>query len=269
MTWKRTWKVIGRLVLALLVIHFIILGLFYFFQEKVLFNPRSFPPNYDFKFRLQHEEIFIPTSDGQRIHGVLFQRPQHNRIVLFFHGNGGTVSQWGHQAGVYLELGYDVLFVDYRGYGKSSGHIYSQEMLVDDAELAYDYVREQYPSSAITIAGMSMGTGIATQLAARVPANKLILMAPYSSLSNLIVEKGKVVPRSLIRYPFATDKTIPSITYPVAIMHGTTDRLIPFAHAEALQAIRPDIEIIPIENCGHMVGHCGRGFEVALRQALY
>lgn len=268
MNWGKTWKWIGRTFVFALLIHIIILVLFYFFQEKVLFNPSSFPENYDFQFRQHHDEVFLPTADKKIIHGALFSRPANRRVVLFLHGNGGTISQWGHQAQDYLDHGHDVFFIDYRGYGKSTGHIQSEKMLVDDAELAYNYLLTKYDESIITLAGMSMGTGIATQLASRVDPAKLILMAPYSSLENLIVEKGKVVPRKIIRYKFQTDKTIPSLNCPIVIMHGIEDRLIPYEHGEILQKLREGIRLIPIKSCGHMVGHCGQYYRMALREAL-
>jgi pimeloyl-ACP methyl ester carboxylesterase len=73
---------------------------------------------------------------------------------------------------------------DYRGYGKSSGWIASEQMLHEDAAVAYEYLLERYPEDQIVICGRSIGSGIATYLAKTHRPRMLILEIPYFSLKS-------------------------------------------------------------------------------------
>jgi len=263
-----TFRKIRNIVIGILCVHVIFLSLFYFFQEHVLFQQQKLTADYTFQFDHPHQEVYIPMTDKVNIHGLKFSSTRSKGLVLFFHGNGGTVRQWGQHASYYLEADYDVLFVDYRGYGKSDGAIESEAQLIDDAQAVYSFCQEYYDENKIVIVGLSMGTGIATQLAAQNRPKQLILMAPFFGLQELIREKAFVVPKYAIRYKFQSHLYLPFIKCPVSIMHGKNDRLIPIEHAEKLSSIMPSANFIKIDDCGHMIGRCGQNFEIALQKIL-
>ncbi len=263
----RFLKRAGLLLALLFLLHIVVLVLFYFFQEHVLFKQRSLDADYAFQFELPFTEIHIPVERDIKIHGLLFKSEFSKGIVLFFHGNGGTVKQWGRDAEFYRTNSYDVFFVDYRGYGKSDGHIQSEEQLISDAQAVYDYFKLTYSEKNMVIAGLSMGTGIAAQLAVNNAPNRLILMAPYTGLEDLIREKAIVVPKSIIRYKLRTITYLKDIACPIFVLHGKDDKLIPYSHAKKIKQRKESITILPLTDCGHMIVRCSE-FDEALFQAL-
>ena len=99
--------------------------------------------------------------------------------MFYLHGNAGALDTWGDIAKVYTSLGYDIFILDYRGFGKSEGSIYSEEQFYKDVQAAYDVMRKEYPENKIVVEGYSIGTGPATILAATNHPKLLLLQAPY------------------------------------------------------------------------------------------
>ena len=119
---------------------------------------------------------------------------------MYFHGNAGDLSRWGQIVSYYVDLQYDVFIMDYRTYGKSTGKL-SEQALYDDAKVCYDYLKEKFDPSRITLYGRSLGTGIATQLASFNKAQRLILETPYYSLVDVAKERFPFLPvQSLMQY---------------------------------------------------------------------
>jgi alpha-beta hydrolase superfamily lysophospholipase len=172
--------------------------------------------------------------------------------VLYFHGNAGSLRSWGTVAETFVERGYDVLMPDYRGYGKSSGHIASEQMLHHDAALAYRYLLEHYPEEQIVIYGRSIGSGIATYLAKSHRPRMLILETPSVSLFEIVRQHYPFVPGALLKYPLRTDLWIGDVACPVYLFHGTSDDLIPHAASERLAAlVRSEHQLMIIVGAGH------------------
>ncbi len=239
------------LILSLFIIYILACSLLYFIQEKLLFFPYQLPENYTYQYSIPHQEITIPTKDGKTLSSVLFEADSSKGVVLFLHGNGGTIQDWGHGADIYIRNQYDVLYLDYRSYGKSQGKIISEQQLISDAQLAYDYLEKKYGEENIILSGTSMGTGVATQLAANNQPKHLILVAPYSSLKSLIMEKIKIIPPFIIKYQLESKNYIHQVECPVSIFHGRQDELIPVHHARILKEKHAPIQLHIIENTGH------------------
>ncbi|HEX8675781.1 MAG TPA: alpha/beta fold hydrolase, partial [Segetibacter sp.] len=102
-----------------------------FFPEKL---------DKDFKFRFYHnfEEISVKTHDNISLNGLLFRADSSKGVIFYLHGNAGSLNSWGEVAPTYTGLKYDVFMLDYRGYGKSEGKIYSEKQLYQDTQIAYD-----------------------------------------------------------------------------------------------------------------------------------
>ena len=135
-------------------------GVFYFRQENMIFYPEALPPDFQYSFPARFDEVTI-SVDGAVINALHFKTDTPKGAIVYFHGNAGNLSGWGEVALDFTRLGYDVLIPDYRGYGKSTGKIYSEKMLHRDAAVAYDYLKGRYQEDQIVIYGRSIGTGIA------------------------------------------------------------------------------------------------------------
>lgn len=194
----------------------------YFLQERLIFFPELLSPDFTFTFPGRFEEIALPSNNAV-ISTLYFKADPPKGVVLYFHGNAGSLRSWGAVAATFVERGYDVLLPDYRGYGKSSGHIASEQMLHDDAAVAYRYLLGRYPEEQIVVYGRSIGSGIATYLAKSHRPRMLILETPYFSLKEIVRQHYPFVPGALLNYPLRTDLWIGDVGCPVYLFHGTSD----------------------------------------------
>ena len=101
--------------------------------------PDKLPQDYSYNFPENFEEINLKTNDGAILNALYFKVDKPKGVVLYFHGNAGELSRWGIVVQKFVDLNFDVLVMDYRTYGKSTGKL-SQNALYEDAQLFYDYL---------------------------------------------------------------------------------------------------------------------------------
>lgn len=244
-------KNLFSVLLIVVVAYSVACGFLYAFQEKLLFFPEQLSSDYAFLFPYPFAELNYEVEDGVVLNSVLFSTKNSRGVVYYLHGNGGAINSWGEGAGVFLRNGYDVLYLDYRGYGKSDGNISSEAQLIQDAQFVYDDLKKRYGESNLVLSGTSMGSGIAIQLAAHNRPHKLILNSPYASLKQLIREKVPIVPAFIIRYKLESLHYLDEVNCPMYIFHGEDDQLIPSVHASALKAAKESIKLSVLEGYGH------------------
>lgn len=116
----RTLKKIFLTVIALYLVIFFALFLL---QEKMIFMPETLPEDYVYSFRANFDELFLKTDDGAVLNALHFKVKNPKGLVLYFHGNAGELSSWGNVVQNFVNLNYDVLVMDYRTYGKSTGKL--------------------------------------------------------------------------------------------------------------------------------------------------
>lgn len=238
-------------IITIAVIYIIICLALFLIQEKLLFFPYELPQDYQYQFDGLFEEVNLKTKDGTTLHGVHFKVEKPKGVVLFLHGNGGTINDWGQDARFYTDLGYDIFYLDYRGYGKSGGKIKSESQLITDVQLVYDCLKEQFDENEIIVSGTSIGTGMAVQLAANNQPKLLFLNAPYASLQQVIKEKMPFVPNFIIKYKLKSEQFIDKINCPIYAFHGDKDEVIPHHHSEQLKKKFPKIQLTILKDFGH------------------
>jgi uncharacterized protein len=180
------------------------------------------------------EDVFIPVEHGQRINAWYF--PATNAaspVFLVCHGNAGNISHRLDLASLLLEAGGGVLFVEYRGYGRSDGKP-GEENTYRDAQAAYHWLISKGVAATNIIAyGESLGGGIASELAAREPVAGLILQSTFTSMTDLGAELFPWLPVRLVStIKYDTRAKLPKLRVPVLILHSRQDDLIAFHHAE-------------------------------------
>jgi esterase/lipase len=237
---------------GILILYFLILLILYFFQEKLIFQADKLPQDYTFNFNSHFEEKWIETTDGHRINALLFKTEHSKGLILYLHGNAGSLESWGQIAPFYNSIGYDIFIPDYRGYGKSTGKIFSQKQLFEDVDRLYNELKINYSEENIVIIGYSLGTGPATYLASRNKPGSLILMAPYFSFEDLISHKFPLIPSFILKYPIPSNKYIVEVSAPIAIFHGKADELIYCHSSEKLHRLcKPGDKLYLIDNQNH------------------
>ena len=166
--------------------------------------------------------------------------------LLFFYGKGGSLAGCRTWFDSFRRLDLNVLMPDYVGFGQSGGQE-SEANCEMTARAAYDCARAQPDANpkAIIIAGYSLGSGVAVDLAARElsegkPVAGLAVFAAYTSLADEAHRQYPLYPafllHLLLRSPFASESKMPRVTCPVLLVHSRADRLIPFWMADTLAA---------------------------------
>lgn len=211
----------------------------YFLQKQMIFNPEPLPQNYVYSFPGNFKELFLETKDGAKLNALHFTVNNPKGAVLYFHGNGGELADWGKVVQKFVALQYDVLVMDYRTYGKSTGEL-SEKALYSDAQLFYDYLRKKYPDNKIVVYGRSLGTTFATYVAAKNNPEKLFLEAPFYSLDKVASSRFPIYPVSwFIKYHFPTYKFISEVKCPITIFHGTDDNVVNYENSQMLAKLVP------------------------------
>jgi len=188
---------------------------------------------------LTYEDVVLMSSDGVRIHGWFLPAPltTGNRLtLLFFHGDAGNISHRIDKCRVFLDLGFDVLVVDYRGYGKSEGRP-DEQGTYRDALAAYEYLTRQKHvlPRCIILYAESLDTGVAVELAAREPVGGVVLEAPFTSISDVAQRIFWFLPvRPLVRNRYDSLGKIPNIQAPLLILHSRHDEYFKLRHARRL-----------------------------------
>ena len=231
-------------------------------QESLIFYPEILPPDYPFAYSEPFEEVTVPV-EAATLNALLFKAKNKGTdfksvpaVILYLHGNAGSLRTWGEVAGDFTSRGYDILIPDYRGFGKSTGNITNEKQLLDDGLAVYRMLTKTWPENRIIVYGRSIGTGVATFIARSGKPRMLILESPFLSLVDLASHHYPFLPRPLIamflKYPQRTDRRIGEVACPVYLFHGTKDDIIPFDHSVRLEAlIRSPHRLIRIEGGGH------------------
>lgn len=226
-----------RLVLFLLVAYGLICLLVYYAQERLIFVPERNGPGTRYNFGLPFEELRIQV-EGATLHALYFSAAaigvETKGIIVYFHGNAGSLRTWGGVAPDLVPRGYDLLIVDYRGYGQSTGQIENELQLHRDMDAVYAVARARYEPDKIILFGRSLGAPLAARLAAQHTPRLLILEAPFYSIEAMARRMLPFIPTSLLKYPMKTHAWLEYVESPILILHGTADEVVPFADGERL-----------------------------------
>jgi alpha-beta hydrolase superfamily lysophospholipase len=224
----------------------------YLRQEKMIFQPDHLPRSFTFNFQGEFRELYYEVAPNILLHAILFKIENPKGLLLYFHGNAGSLSSWGQWAAVFQKEGFDVLMYDYRGYGKSGGKIRNESSIHSDAEFIYHRIIQKYEGKRIVFYGRSLGTGIATKLAAKYTPEQLILTTPYFNFKEVVRFHYPYLPAdTILKYRFRTDKYIVEVKCPVELFHGTQDELVPYENSLKLAKLGNHIHLTTLEGGMH------------------
>lgn len=228
-----------------------------YLQEKVVFLPLVLPPHHAFDFRQNFEEYFWETPFEGKINVLHFKIKNPKGVILYFHGNADNLHRWGKIASELCLFGYDVLVMDYRGYGKSSGPR-NENFLYSDASFAFQFAKELYGEKNIIVYGRSLGGVFALHVAKENQPKLVVLEAAFYNLQDVVNRwlpvkiTDKVSPK--MTYHFLSNEIILDVNVPLYHFHGSKDLVVPIKSGKKLFTLyenaKPEIEKKFIEIAG-------------------
>ena len=279
-SWAQSCNFAGRMLknrlkkaLVILAATFVILTVaFQLLQDKIIFQGVRLDASYQFAFDQPFEEHFISTPDGHKINMLLFKTLQPPKgLILYFHGNRDNLQRWGKYAADFTQHGYEVLMMDYRGYGKSTGQP-NEQVLYADAKLVWQWTKHNLPKppAQLVLYGRSLGTAVASHLATEAKPSLLILETPFDELRGAIVPWLKPVFSVLpFSYEFPTHQHLAKSDCRIVIFHGTNDMITPMSSALRLKPLLKDADeffVIPEGAHGNLREF--KEYQVKLAQVL-
>lgn len=236
-------------------------------QERLLFSPVPLAPDTRLSEEADVEERFVDVP-GARLSVLELRRPDPKGVVFFLHGNSDNLKAWFVDASLYRRANVDLVMMDYRGFGKSTGTIASEAQLNADVEAVWQSVAARYRGRKVVAYGRSLGSGLAAAWAARHQPDLTILVSPYASVTDLAARHYPWVPSAVVRYPLRTDEAIRAIRGPVLLLHGDRDTLIPPAHSRRLAAMASDARLVPVPGAAHADVHTFDAYRHTMASAL-
>lgn len=223
-------KIVRNVLIYFALAYVLLLALATVFQEKLIFRNTQIPLNYQYEFNGDFNEMWFQPEVGVNLNALYFRTDSAKRkgLVVYFHGNADDLRRWGKYADDFTKNHYDILMIDYRQFGKSTGEL-SEKALHADARYVYEWAKKQFPEDEIVIYGRSLGTGIATRLASETNPKILLLETPYFSLIDVGESYLSILPYDrLLRYKMRTDLCIQAVKCPIHLFHGTKDEVVPY-----------------------------------------
>jgi fermentation-respiration switch protein FrsA (DUF1100 family) len=215
-------------------------------------------------FAVAQRSFIFPAPAGERPRKHLLEGPGFRAlwipppragapVVVHFHGNGEDLAGLDPIVDLFRSIGAGVLAVEYPGYGVSRADgPPSEDRFYRTGAAAVAYAREQAPASALILAGQSLGTGVASELAARRLGSRLILISPFTSMAEVAATHFPWLPvRLLLRDRFDTASKAARITVPVLLVHGSEDEVVPEWMSEDLEELLPHATRLLIEDGHH------------------
>lgn len=235
----------------------------YMSQRRLVYSPtrdmRATPADAG----LPHEDVFLTTAQGTRIHAWWTPCPDARLTVLFCHGNGGNLSHRVPTLQILHELNVNVLAFDYSGYGQSTGKP-SETATRADVDAAWNWLTQTrgIAAGSIVLQGRSLGGGVAADLAARltdqgIPPAGLIMESTFTSIPDMGADKYPWLPvRLLARFRYESARALERTRIPALFIHSPDDDIVPFAHGRRLfekyEGPREFLQIHGDHNSGYM-----------------
>jgi uncharacterized protein len=232
----------ASVLLAVGTVYAAAVGWLYFWQERVLFEPDPLREDEPICTDCDTHELFIDVP-GARLSVANLKLKNPRGVFFFMHGNSGNLKKWFVELEAFRQANFDVVMFDYRGFGKSTGEIESEEQLRADVHAVWEHFAPLYEGKRVVISGQSLGTGLAAEL------------YPW-------------VPMAVLRYPLRTLEHAAKLLGPVMLIHGEKDELIPIHHSEALCKTMKTAQLLRVDGAGHSDVHQFPSVRKALLAAL-
>ena len=216
-------------ILSYICIGYLILIISLFiFQRSFLYFPEKEKIDSSYFIDTGLKEIALTTSDGLVLKSWI-KKPKFKDgyTILIFHGNGGHVGHRVNKFKPFIDAGYGLLFLEYRGYANNPGKP-SEKGLYNDAIAAIEFLSEKkITSKKIILYGESLGCGLAVRLSAESEFAATILEAPYTSINDIAQKHYWYLPAKwLVLDQYNIVDIVNNVKSPLLVIHGEKDNVI-------------------------------------------
>lgn len=237
-----------RIILGVLAAYLIALIGLYLFQSRFIYPA----PQERHEPAPGFQEVLLRTGDGLELNAHWKPPEAKQPTAIFFHGNAGSLAGATLETQLLAVQGYGLLLVNYRGYGGNPGEP-SEQGFYNDGRAAMAFVKGQrvMPEQTIII-GNSIGTGTAVQMASEYDPAALILISPFTSLTDVTGDALPIFPvRSLLQDTFDNAGKLGDYGGQVLIQHGTEDKVVPYKFGKALSEASEAARFETFDGIGH------------------
>jgi pimeloyl-ACP methyl ester carboxylesterase len=207
------------------------------FEHGQVYHPDKVLDPVETKRAEPFEDANFKAADGVSLNGWFFRAPRESPrkacCILLCHGNAGNISHRVDLSQTLVRLGLNVFSFDYRGFGSSEGRP-SEEGTYLDGEAAIRWLEGKgFPSANVIAFGESLGGGIGSELALRVPLAGLVLQNTFTSIPDIGADLFPWMPvRWLATIKYDTRSKLPRLNIPIMVIHSRMDGLAGFHHAQ-------------------------------------
>jgi hypothetical protein len=225
-----------RLVGWAVALYGLALAALYVFQGSLIYYPNNDTPEPARWGVPEMTPVTLETSDGLRLFAWWASPDSANKpVIVYFHGNAGHVGYRGRLVRPFLEQGYGVLLVSWRGYGGNPGEP-GEEGFYADSRAAIRFLEKNgIEAKNRVLFGESIGSAAAVKLAVEGQGGVLIMEAPFTSLADVGASHYPIFPvRWLVKDKYDSLIRMGDVNIPVLIVHGMRDRIVPVAMGRKL-----------------------------------
>lgn len=217
--------------------------------KKHIFNAKPvttypFIGNSDIKLKVKNKNRFV--------YGLLSKKGK--KLIVIFHGNASTINSISYLGKIFYDNGYSILLIEYPGYGLAYQYDCNENNIYKDSEFLIKYTQSNYGFSINNtfIIGKSLGSGVAVEMTKRKLCNKTLLITPFTSIPSVGHYKiFPIIPYFVILDRFSNITKAKNINNKILLVHGTSDRLVPYKMSEKLLKNFKNAELLTIKNADH------------------
>ncbi len=259
---RRRWgKGLGRLATISALAYLLAFVMIWTQQPRLLYKPSHELQTTPESHNLNYEEVWIPAIAHPQEHLHSWWIPKEkNRVgtLIYFHGAGLNIGYNVTQVHWLRQLGFDVLLVEYRGYGLSEGGFPTEQSFYEDAEAALRYVtqNQRIPTDEILVYGHSLGGAISIDLATKHPdLAGIIVQNSFTSMAEMVARStyARWFPvQAILHQRFESLQKVSQLQTPILLIHTTGDPMIPFQMSQRLyHEARAPKELILVKSDVH------------------
>jgi dipeptidyl aminopeptidase/acylaminoacyl peptidase len=246
-------KYLFRAFIIAILLYLGVIGWLYLNQRSLLYFPdKDIKPVADYNLP-DTQDLMIESQNGSKIQ-MWYHEPKGNMpMVLYLHGNSYTLAQRAPKFKELIDMGYGFAAPAYQGFSKSEGTP-SKKAILGDVRAAVHYLQSKgYDTKNVLLVGESLGSGVAVNIATEFQFAGVLLITPYTSISDRAQEIYWYLPiKYLVKDNFVAYDKVDRINAPLLIVHGTRDSVIPHSHSETLIKLANDPKkFIIYEGKGH------------------